>query len=122
MSAMAVSSTAMCMCSFGSAPTPLNATSSPTVQIENKPAATIMDFAPAANITPFGTCNAPTMVATPPPGTPKPCVPAPTGTWLPPNPKVLINNKPALTNTCKLICAMGGVISITNPGTTHTQC
>ena len=123
MSAQAVASTAMCKCSFGDAPTPLNATSCiPSVMIENKPAATIMDFAPAVNIIPFGTCKAPTMMGMPPPGTPKPCVPAPTGPWIPGQPKVIIKGRPALTNSCKLICAMGGIITITNAGTTHTQC
>lgn len=123
MTAMAVTSTALCKCTFGAAPTPLNATSClPNVLIENKPAATIMDFAPAANIIPFGICTAPTLVATPPPGVPKPCVPVPAGPWIPGQPKVIIKGKPALTNSCKLICAMGGVITIINPGTMHTQC
>jgi hypothetical protein len=31
---------------------------------------------------------------------------------------MLIGNKPALNNTCQLICAYGGVITITNPGAT----
>lgn len=125
---MAVSTTAMCMCSFGASPIPLIATSSPTVLIENKPAATIMDKNPIVNIPPFGICNSPfnpAAVAAKVVGATVPCTPALVAPWIPGQPKVLIKGKPALTNNCKLMCALGGpapVISITNPGTTHTQC
>ena len=123
MSAMAVASTAMCQCTMGKIPVPLNAISSPKVLIENKPAATIMDKNPMANIPPFGLCSSPANPAVAAAsGTPMPCVPVIAAPWMPGQPKVLINNKPALTNTCKCICNWGGVISITNPGTTHTQC
>ena len=35
--------------------------------------------------------------------------------------RLLIGGKPALNNTCKLMCAYGGVIQITNPATTNIQ-
>lgn len=122
MCAMAVASTAMCVCSFGTVPVPLNATSSPTVLMEGKPAATIMDKNPMVNIPIFGMCSAPPSIAAPPPGAPSPCTAPLVAPWMPGQPKVLIKGKPALTNNCKLMCPLGGVISITMPGTTHTQC
>ncbi|MDO4200396.1 MAG: DUF4280 domain-containing protein [Clostridia bacterium] len=127
MAAQSVASTAICTCIYGTGPMPLNATSAPTVLIEGKPAATIMDFAPAANVPPFVICNSPSnpaSVAAKAVGLSAPCTPALTAPWIPGQPKVLIKGKPALTNTCKLVCALGGptpVVSITNPGTTHTQ-
>lgn len=130
MCAMATTSTAMCMCSFGAAPVPLNATSSPTVLIEGKPAATIMDFAPMSCIPPFGICNSPAnpaAVAAKAVGATAPCTPAIVAPWMPGQPKVLIKGKPALTGNSRLVCALGGpapVISILpmQSGTTHTQC
>ena len=120
---MAVATTAMCTCTMGKTPVSLIATSSPTVLMENKPAATIMDKNPMANILPFGLCSSPanpTVAAAG--GVPMPCVPVIPAPWIPPSPKVLIKGKPALVNNCKCFCNWGGVISITNPGTTHTQC
>lgn len=123
MCAMAVAGTAMCQCTMGKVPVPLNATSSPTVLIEGKPAATIMDKNPMANISPFGMCSSPANPAVAAAGgTPMPCTPVIAAPWMPGQPKVLIKGKPALTNSCKCICNFGGVVSITNPGTTHTQC
>ena len=126
MSAMMVGSFTMCTCTMGKAPATLNATSAPTVLIENKPAATIMDFAPGTNIMPpfFGLCSSPANPAViAAAGAPVPCTPAPAGTWAPPHSKVFIKNKPALADNCKLTCTLGGVISIV-PGTaaTHTTC
>lgn len=123
MTAMAVATTAMCQCSFGKTPASLIATSSPTVLIEGKPAATIMDKNPMVNIPTFGMCTSlanPSVAAAA--GAPMPCVPFILAPWVPPSPKVLIKGKPALVNNCKCFCNWGGVISITNPGTTHTQC
>ncbi len=127
MCAQAVSSLAFCMCQFGGAPMVLNATSSPTVLIENKPAANIMDKNPGVNIPPFVICNSPSnpaAVAAKAVGATAPCTPALVAPWMPGQPKVLIKGKPALTNNCKLMCALGGpapVISIMNSATTHTQ-
>lgn len=112
---------ALMMCSFGVAPATLNVIR-PTVLIGGKPAATIMDFAPVANIPPFGMCTAPTNPAViaatsaalgvP---TPAPCVPV-TTPWIPGNPKVLIQNQPALMSDCKCMCSWLGQISITFAG------
>jgi hypothetical protein len=48
--------------------------------------------------------------------TPMPCIPVPTGPWVPGVPTVLITNIPAIDNTCKLMCAWGGVIAFSTPG------
>jgi hypothetical protein len=87
------------------------------------PAANIADVAPIVNIPPFGMCQ---LVSNPAVAaataaalgvlTPMPCVPVPAGTWTPGNPKVLIGGLPALTSDAKLMCAWGGMISVTMPG------
>ena len=46
MSAQMVTSTAMCQCTMGKAPAILSGSTAPGVMVENKPATTIMDFAP----------------------------------------------------------------------------
>ena len=86
-------------------------------------AATIMDFAPIANIPPFLMCIAPTnpafIAATAAKlgvATPVPCVPVITSPWMPGSPMVKINNFPALNNSSKAMCTWLGVISITVPG------
>ncbi|MDE5863537.1 MAG: DUF4280 domain-containing protein [Lachnospiraceae bacterium] len=113
---------AMCSCSFGMAPSALMVTP------ENKcltsmPLATIMDNIPLKNILPFGMCSSmanPVVAAATAAAlgvlTPMPCIPVIPAPWAPGSPKVLIANKPALTNTSKLMCAYGGVIQISNPG------
>ncbi len=109
-------------CTFGVAPAVLSVIR-PTVLIGGKPAATIMDFAPMANIPTFGMCSAPSnpaVIAATSAAlgvfTPAPCVPVTVAPWVPPNPKVLIQNQPALMSNCKCMCAWGGSISITSPG------
>lgn len=111
-------------CPFGLAPSNLVVLPNSRVMIENKPAATIMDFAPMANIPPFGMCtsmvNPLTIAATaaasgvPTPGA---CVPV-TTPWKPGVSKTMIGSLPALdvSSTCQ--CAYGGVITVVNPGTT----
>ena len=109
-------------CTFGLAPSTLTVIR-PTVLIGGKPAATIMDYAPMANIMPFGMCTTqsnPTVAAataaalgTP---TPAPCIPATVAPWIPGNPKVLIQNQPALMSTCTCLCTWGGQISVTFAG------
>ena len=118
---------AMCMCSFGAA------TSSFMVTPENQvmsmmPIATIMDNVSMKNIMPFGMCSslANPQVASATAAalgvlTPMPCIPVITAPWTPGSATVLIANKPALNNSSKLICNWGGVIQITNPGTTNIQ-
>lgn len=103
---------ATCQCTMGAAPTPLMILPDKMVIIEGKPAANIMDNKPMANVMPFGTCSA----VPPTPAGPALCVPTPTGPWLPGSPTVCIKNKPALSNSSKLMCGRGGIISIINPG------
>jgi Domain of unknown function (DUF4280) len=114
-------------CSFGAAPStlvvlPTNRTLAPT------PAATIADSQPVINVPPFGMC---TSIANPAVAeataaalgvlTPMPCLPVPVSPWVPGSPTVLIGGVPALNNNSKLICAWGGVITITSPGQVTVQ-
>lgn len=114
---------ALLMCPFGVAPAALMVTSDPTVTSSGLPAATIMDFAPIANIPTFGACSS---IANPEVAsataaalgvlTPMPCVPATVAPWIPGAPTVIKGGFPALDNTCKLMCMWGGVIEVTFPG------
>lgn len=111
--ALAVCAGALLQCSFGSIPCSLMVL--PTNQvIGNTPLANIMDQKPMVNIASFGVCNQV-------PSIPKPCTFIAAGLWLPGSPKVLIKNAPALNQSCKLMCGMGGVISILNPGQSNIQ-
>jgi hypothetical protein len=107
------------MCSFGTTPSTLIVNSQQTA-LTGTPIATIMDNKPMANIPPFGMCNSVANPATkrPPPVffTPAPCMPNITAPWVPGSPTVLVGGKPALNNSCKLICAWGGVIQFVSPG------
>lgn len=114
-------------CTFGAAPGVLNVL--PAARVMSSMAlATIMDNIPMVNIPPFGMCSSmanPTVAAATAAAmgalTPMPCIPVFPAPWAPGSPTVLIGGKPALNNSCKLNCAYGGVISITNPGTTNIQ-
>ena len=118
---------AMLTCSFGMAPSVLNVLPVARV-VSNTPLATIMDNVPLVNVMPFGMCQNPANPAVAAATaaamgvlTPMPCIPVVPGPWIPGSPTVLIGGKPALNNTCKLMCAYGGVIQITNPATTNIQ-
>lgn len=109
-------------CSFGMAPSVFNATPRPVIT-SNMVAGVIMDHAPMMNVPPFGMCTTPSnpSVAAATAAalgvlTPMPCVPVLPAPWVPGVPTVLIANIPALDNSCKLMCAWGGVISFTTPG------
>ena len=115
------------MCTQGTAPAPIKVTSQTAVLTEGKPAATIQDCAPMSNVGPFGMCISmanPQVAAATAAAlgvlTPQPCVPAPAGTWIPTQPKVLVGGKPCLCQDCKLMCAYAGQITITMPGQTKT--
>jgi len=115
---------AMMACSFGAAPSSLVVAPANQV-LTGTPAATIMDFAPIANIPPFGMCSsiANPVVASATTAalgvlTPMPCVPATAAPWAPGAPTVLIGNMPALDSNSKLMCMWAGVIQITSPGQT----
>jgi hypothetical protein len=111
------------MCTFGMAPSTLMVTSCPTVTTSVMPAATIMDFAPMANIMPFAMCMSPAnpMVAAATAAafgvlTPMPCIPMTVAPWVPGSPTVLKGGFPTLNISSKLMCMWGGVIQITYPG------
>ena len=110
------------MCSFGVAPSTFVATPK-MVQTGYMDAGNIMDHVPMTNIMPFGMCSSPanpTVAAATAAAlgvlTPMPCIPATSAPWVPGAPTVLVNNMPALDNTCKLMCNWGGVIQFTMPG------
>jgi hypothetical protein len=123
-----VTTGAQCLCSFGTAPAVINATSQTTVMMENKPVATIMDCQPNTNIPPFAMCTSlanPTVAAATAAAlgvlTPQPCTMVPAGTWIPTQTTVLAGGKPCLTNDCKLTCGFGmGTIMVTTPGQSKT--
>ena len=114
---------ASAVCSFGTAPGTINATSQAACLVEGKPAATIQDAQPA-NITPFGMCTSllnPQVAAATAAAmgvlTPQPCMLVPAGTWAPMKPGVLLGGQPCLTRDSTLMCSNGGgMISITVPG------
>jgi hypothetical protein len=111
-------------CSFGAAPNTLVVVpKGAPVLVGGQPAGTILDCVPAANIPPFGMCRAPTnpaVIAATAAAlgvlTPAPCVPVPTGPWVPGSPTVLVGGAPALGSTSTCLCAWAGVIGIAAPG------
>lgn len=120
-------STAALQCSFGMAPSTLNVIPISKVVIEGRPAATITDILPGANIPPFGMCMSlanPTVAAATAAAlgvlTPMPCVPTVVAPWSPPAAKTIIGGIPALTMGAMCTCAFGGVIQIVNPGAVKT--
>ncbi len=117
-----VCTTALLMCTFGVAPSTFNATPRP-VLTSNLVAGVITDNIPMMNIPPFGMCSSPanpTVAAATAAAlgvlTPMPCLPVFPAPWVPGAPTVLIQNIPALDNTCKLMCAYAGVVTISFPG------
>jgi Domain of unknown function (DUF4280) len=120
---------AMMMCSFGVAPSSLLVIpKGMPVMAGGPPAATIMDFAPIANIPPFSMCTTlsnPAVAAATTAAfgvlTPMPCVPVTVAPWIVGAPTVLINNFPALNSTSKCMCTWGGVIQFTFAGQVQVQ-
>ncbi len=99
------------------------------VMTSSLPAATAMDQVPFMNLVPAGVCTSmanPAVAAATAAAfgvlTPMPCTPVPAGTWVPGSVRVMFNKKPALNNTCTLMCSYGGSIMITNPGQFRVQC
>lgn len=118
----AVSGGAMMQCTFGVAPSSLMVLPQNKV-MNNMPLANIMDNKPLVNILPFVMCNSlsnPMVAAATAAAlgvlTPMPCIPVTTAPWTPGSSTCLIGGQPALNNSCKLMCAYGGSISIINPG------
>ena len=107
---------AVCQCAFGAAPCPLSVSSQQTVQGMNMNVATIMDN----KFPTFGMCSNPgnPAVASATAAalgvlTPMPCTPVIPAPWTPGATTVMVCNKPLLNNSSKLMCAYGGVISVT---------
>ncbi len=107
---------ALCTCSFGTAPMPLQVSSQQTVNTCAMLQATVMD-----NVcTTFGMCSSlanPTVASATAAAlgtlTPMPCVPVTPGPWAPGCPTVTVCGRPLLNHTSKLMCAYGGVIQLT---------
>ncbi len=119
-----VNNGSMCQCSFGAAPCPLTVISTSNV-MAGTPAATIMDNKPFVNLSGFRMCSSPANpnVAAATAAalgvlTPMPCMPAIASPWVPGNPTVFIGGQPALTDSSKLLCNWGGIISINAPAQT----
>ncbi|MGB3367792.1 MAG: DUF4280 domain-containing protein [Acidaminobacteraceae bacterium] len=120
----AVVNGAMLKCSFGAAPSTFNVLPVSKVFMV-MPAANIMDNKAMLNIMPFGVCNSianPQVAAATAAAlgvlTPQPCIPNVVAPWVPGSPTVLIAGKPALNNSCKVMCMWAGVIEVVNPGQT----
>jgi len=114
---------AVLMCSFGLSPGQLTVLPVDRVLTSNNPAATIMDHQPLVNVGSFGMCVSPAnpMVAAATAAafgvlTPQPCIPMTVTPWVPGAVTVTVGNKPALDNTCQLMCMWGGMIQVTVPG------
>ena len=115
----AVVAGATLQCTCGSAPAKLIVMSQTLTTIEDKLAATVLDFKPGANIPPFGTCNVLTAAAL---GVPVPCAMVPAGPWQPGSTtQVKIGEQLALLSTDKLMCSVPGVISVVDPGQQKTN-
>ena len=104
---------AVCKCAFGTAPVPLMAQGSAKVICCKQNAATIMDN----KFVSFGNCTNPAnpaVVAAQ--GAPVPCTPVIAAPWVPGSPTVLIGGKPALNESCTLMCSYpGGIIKVQPP-------
>lgn len=118
-----IASTAMIKCSFGDAPVPLLVTSNVITKVNNLAAATVMDFAPIANIPTFGMCKSPanpTVAAATAAAlgvlTPMPCIPATVAPWVPGSLVVKVGAFAALTKGCTLACTYGGLIEFSTTG------
>jgi hypothetical protein len=119
---------AQLQCTMGVAPSAFAVADPVRPTVENKPAGVITDNIPMTNIMPFGMCTSlanPTVAAATSAAlgvlTPQPCVPATTSPWMPGSMIVTIGGKPALTNSCKLMCNWAGTIQVLNPGAVTTS-
>lgn len=104
-------------CTMGDKSSSLKVVSQSKHKIGGKKVATMLDFAPGANLFPpiatFGTCKP--FKAAPPPG--QLCTPIPTGPWIDPLTKEKISGIPVLKDNACLMCARGaGKISIEKSG------
>jgi hypothetical protein len=87
-----------------------------------KPLATTMDFVPMLNIPAFGQCKSatnPLVIANK--MAPAPCIPMVVAPWSPGAKKFKITQLPALLQTDKCMCLMGGEITIADAGQTKVN-
>jgi hypothetical protein len=104
---LAVADGAILRCSAGLAPSPLTVTTDPFTFIEGHFVATILDNKPAINVKPFGICAI----------TQKPCVPVTPTPWQPGGVGILLASPfPILSDNSFLMCSVGGIIEVMNPG------
>jgi Domain of unknown function (DUF4280) len=111
---------ALAKCSEGKAPGSLVVLPEKMVMCGGKPAATITDIKPFANIPFFGKCSGglhPLNIL----GLPAPCIPTPAGPWISGALTVMIGNIPALNKSSKCPCSYGGQVEIVMPGQVNTQ-
>lgn len=115
-------------CSCGTAPSSLTVLPMVVSEADKQPTATVDDFAPMANIAPFGMCTtqanpqvaAATAAAMGTP-TPQPCIPVTTAPWSPGSSVVTIDGRKALTDVSKCDCQWAGSISVTNAGSAQVE-
>ncbi len=114
---------AMCMCSFGTAPSVLNILPTNRGMGCSCPMGTITDFIPIVNIAPFGQCTSlsnPTTAAATAAAlgvlTPMPCIPVTQSPWIPTTPSIPVGSSVILNMGDKTTCMLGGLITITSPG------
>lgn len=110
---------ALINCSFGLAPSSMSILPVNRIMIASQPAGNIQDHVPMMNVMPFGMCTTlsnPQVAAATSAAlgvlTPQPCIPVTTAPWIPGSPTVMIGGKPALQNSCQLMCQWGGVIAV----------
>ena len=113
------------MCTFGTMPSVFTAMANPMVQIDGKPAATMMDNAPLTSIKPFGMCTSlanPAVAAATTAAlgvlTPQPCLPVLPGPWVAGGQKIRSGGKALVCQGDCLMCAYAGSISIASSGQT----
>ena len=89
----------------------------PNILTSKKPMANIMDFVPLTNIATFGLCVAAANPAVKlAGGFPVPCVPAIVAPWAPGKSNVLVGKMPALLDSDKCVCTLGGQITVASAG------
>lgn len=109
-------------CSEGMVPGSLSILPVRMLDGAGQPVASVMDFMPMQNVSPFGMCktqaNPQVATATSAAGgtlTPMPCVPVLTSPWSPGAADVTFAGEKALTANSKCSCTWSGSIEITDP-------
>ncbi|MCY9529456.1 MULTISPECIES: DUF4280 domain-containing protein [Paenibacillus] len=114
---------AILKCSYGTQPTRLKTPLSHGVYVKNKAQMNVKDYIPGVNIINFGNCSSlmnpavqnSTMVDIY--GVKKaPCMPVIGLPWINGKSDVLIEDEPALLNTCTLRCVYCGLIEVEDDG------